>query len=159
MLRNSLRRRMYRGRRAGALAKIIDRATSRLAAAGVGPEWFVAIEVRGRRTGRTIRFPAVVAEYEGGRYVVSMLGEGTNWVRNVRASGGAAVIRHGGCERVRFEDVPVDRRAPILRCYVQRAPGARPHIPVDRHAPVEAFDAIAADYPVFLVTAQPESEQ
>jgi hypothetical protein len=30
--------------------------------------------------------------------------------------------------------------------------GARPHIPVDRHAPLTAFESIAAQIPVFRVT-------
>ena len=154
MLPNWLRRWLYRGRHASALAKILNRAQGRLAAVGIGPDWLVAVEVRGRRTGKTITFPAVVADYQGGRYLVSMLGENTNWVRNVRASGGRAMIRHGHREPVRLDDVAVDRRAPILRCYLQRAPGARAHMPVDPRAPVEAFEAIAADYPVFRVTAE-----
>ena len=37
--------------------------------------------------------------------------------------------------------------------------GARPHIPVDRHAPVEDFERIAAQFPVFRVTTdQPAPE-
>jgi deazaflavin-dependent oxidoreductase (nitroreductase family) len=111
------------------------------------------VEVTGRRSGRTISFPAVIADYDNGRYLVSMLGEDTNWVRNVRASGGHAVLRHGDREPVMLQEVDVDRRAPILRCYLQRAPGARAHIPVDRRAPVEEFERIAARYPVFRVTA------
>jgi hypothetical protein len=82
-----------------------------------------------------------------------MLGEDTNWVRNVRASGGHAVLRHGDREPVVLQEVDVERRAPILRCYLQRAPGARAHIPIDYRAPVEAFEPIAAQYPVFRVTA------
>jgi hypothetical protein len=146
-----LRRRLYRGGRAGALARVLNRAQARLAAAGVGPDWLVTVEVTGRHSGRTIGFPAVLADYQGDRYLVSMLGEDASWVRNVRAAGGRAVIRHGGRESVTLDEVAVDRRAPILRCYVQRAPGARAHIPVDHHAPVDEFEAIAGDYPVFRV--------
>jgi hypothetical protein len=49
--------------------------------------------------------------------------------------------------------VPIDsqQRPRILKLYLQRAPGARPHIPVDKDAPLEAFAAIAADFPVFRV--------
>jgi hypothetical protein len=36
--------------------------------------------------------------------------------------------------------------------YLAVAPGARAHIPVDRDAPVEAFEPIAADIPVFRIT-------
>jgi hypothetical protein len=111
------------------------------------------VEVAGRRTGKTISFPAVIADYDNGRYLVSMLGEDTNWVRNVRAAGGRAVLRHGGREPVILREVDVEHRAPILRCYLQRASGARAHIPVDRRAPVEAFEPIAPQYPVFQITA------
>jgi len=52
-----------------------------------------------------------------------------------------------------LQEVGIDQRAPILRCYLQRASGARAHIPVDRRAPLEAFEHIAARYPVFRVTA------
>jgi hypothetical protein len=38
-----------------------------------------------------------------------------------------------------------------LRVYLQRAPGARPHIPVDKDAPLADFDRIAPAYPVFRV--------
>ena len=147
------RRWLYRRRRASGLARLLNAAQARLAAAGAGPRWLVAVEVTGRRSGKTISFPAVIADYDNGRYLVSMLGEDTSWVRNVRAAGGRAVLRHGGREPVMLREVGAERRAPILRCYLQRAPGARAHIPVDYRAPVEAFAPIAAQYPVFRVTA------
>jgi deazaflavin-dependent oxidoreductase (nitroreductase family) len=150
---DTVRRRLYRRRHASRLAKILNGAQARLAAAGVGPGWLVTVEVTGRRSGKTISFPAVIADYDNGRYLVSMLGDDTNWVRNVRASGGRAVLRNGDREPVTLQEVEVERRAPILRCYLQRAPGARAHIPVDRRAPVEAFEPIAAQYPVFRITA------
>jgi len=71
----------------------------------------------------------VIADYEGERYLVSMLGKEANWVRNVQAAGGMAVLRHGGRKAVRLEEVPVDARSAILRRYLAVAPGARPHIP------------------------------
>jgi deazaflavin-dependent oxidoreductase (nitroreductase family) len=153
---DTARRWLYRRRHASGLARFLNGMQARLAAAGVGPGWLVTVEVTGRRSGRTISFPAVIADYDNGRYLVSMLGEDTNWVRNVRASGGQAVLRHGNRQPVTLQEVDVDRRAPILRCYLQRAPGARAHIPVDYRAPVGAFERIAAQYPVFRVTAADE---
>ena len=47
----------------------------RSAPAGVRPNWLVTLEVPGRRTGRVYSFPVVVAEYDGDRYLVAMLGE------------------------------------------------------------------------------------
>jgi hypothetical protein len=84
-----------------------------------------------------------------------MLGEDTNWVRNVRAARGRALLRHGWREAVCLEEVDPTARPSILRRYLACAPGARPHIPVDRHAPVEDFDQIAPQIPIFRVTAEP----
>ena len=47
----------------------------------------------------------------------------------------------------------MNERAAIIKRYVEKVPGARPHIPVDRHAPVADFEAISQDYPVFRVDA------
>jgi hypothetical protein len=82
-----------------------------------------------------------------------MLGANVNWVRNLKAAGGHAVLRHGRRERVCLEEVEPGARAPILRRYLEVAPGARPHIPVDRAAPLEEFARIAPDYPVFRIRA------
>jgi hypothetical protein len=143
---------MYRGNRPGPLARFMNWLSAVQFAAGVlSPERAVTVEVRGRRSGRTIAFPVAVADYEGGRYLVSMLGERANWVRNVRAAGGRATIRRRGRRRVRLEEVAPALRAPILRRYLAIAPGARPHVPVDRHAPLPAFERIAAAYPVFRI--------
>jgi hypothetical protein len=81
-----------------------------------------------------------------------MLGETASWVRNVRAAGGRAVIRHRRRETVVLEEVAVQRRPPILRRYLALAPGARPHIPVDRRAALEEFKPIAAQFPVLRLT-------
>jgi hypothetical protein len=81
-----------------------------------------------------------------------MLGKDTNWVRNVRAAGGRATLRHGEREKVLLVDVAPELRAPILRRYLKIAPGARPHIPVDRRAPLSEFEKVAADFPVLRIT-------
>ena len=112
------------------------------------------LEVTGRKSGQTVSLPVVVAVVDGERYLVSMLGEQAQWVQNVRAAGGKAVLRSGGCEEVHLEEVPADRRAPILKAYLQRAPGGRPHVPVDKDAPLAEFEKVAADFPVFRVTSR-----
>jgi hypothetical protein len=98
--------------------------------------------------------PVVIAEVGGERYLVSMLGQDVNWVRNVRAAGGDAVLRHGRREAVRLVEVPADARPPVLRRYLEVAPGARAHVAVDRRAPVQAFEKVATAIPVFRVTAR-----
>jgi hypothetical protein len=110
--------------------------------------------VTGRRTGRAISFPLVMADYEGERYLVSMLGDGANWVRNVRAAGGHAVLRHGRREPVLLEEVDPSLRAPILRRYYSLAPGARAFVSVDSDAPLNEFEKIAPSIPVFRVKTE-----
>jgi len=149
---HALDRWLYRGNRPNRLARLINGAMARLAAAGIGPAQLVMLEVAGRRTGKTISFPVVVADYQGERYLVSMLGDKTNWVRNVHAADGRAMLRRGHREVVQLEEVDPGQRAAILRRYLERSPGGRAHIPVGRGSPLEQYDRIAAQYPVFRVT-------
>jgi hypothetical protein len=121
---------------------------------GVAPNYLVTLEVTGRRSGRAISFPLVMAVVDGERYLVSMLGADVAWVRNLRAADGRALLRQGRSEHVRLAEIPVEERAPVLKAYLKRAPGARPHISVDKDAPLEEFAAIAAQIPVFRVLAE-----
>jgi hypothetical protein len=147
---------MYRGGRPGLLARAMNWASAVQFSAGLlSPRRAVTMEVPGRRTGRLVRVPVVVTDYEGERYLVSMLGEDANWVRNVRAAGGLVTLSRHRRERVRLVEVDTSDRAPILRLYLALAPGARPHIPVDRRAPLADFEGIAGRYPVFRVLPAP----
>jgi hypothetical protein len=149
---------LYRGGRPNRFAQLQNRASAVVFAVGIWPQRLGTLEVRGRRSGRVISFPVVITDHEGERYLVSMLGDDAAWVRNVRADDGRAVLRHGRREAVRLEEVAAESRPPILRRYLQLAPGARPHIPVDRHAPVEEFAAVEPRVPVFRITTRSESQ-
>ncbi len=144
-----------RGGRPSRFARLQNRASAAVFAAGIFPRWTAELQVRGRRSGRLVSLPVVIADFEGERYLVSMLGENVNWVRNLKAADYQAVLRHGIRENVRLWEVPVAARAPILRRYLRLAPGARPHIPVDFRAPVAEFEKVAADYPVFRIDPGP----
>lgn len=150
--RYRIRRWLYRGGRPGLAARTLNRFTARLLAAGVmSRPCDMILEVRGRRTGRVVSLPVVVVDYGGERYLVSMLGENANWVKNVRAAEGEAVLRRRGMECVTLEEVPPPERAPILRRYLEVAPGARPHIPLDLRSPSCEHERIAKGYPVFRI--------
>lgn len=107
--------------------------------------------MRGRKSGRTISFPVVVADYHGERYLVAMLGPKTNWVRNLRADG-RAVLKHGRREDVSLVEDHSDERAAVLRRYLELAPGARPFFPIDYRAPFEDFETLVDRYPVFRIS-------
>jgi len=140
---------MYRDGHPHMLARILNRGWAILHSLGISPNYYVTLEVAGRQSGKLIRFPLVMTTLSGERYLVSMLGERTNWVRNVKAAGGKARLQHGISEQVSLNEVDVDQRAPILKAYLEDAPGARPHIPVSKDAPLSEFEKIASKYPVF----------
>jgi hypothetical protein len=91
------------------------------------------------------------------RYVVSMFGTISDWVHNIDAAYGDAVISHGGSQRVRLVPVPPEQRAPILREYVRVASSGRKHFPLPVGAPVADFAAIAAQYPVYRIQRSPSA--
>ena len=147
----ALKRWMYRGGHPNRLTKIMNRGWAWIHSLGIFPDYLVTLEVIGRQSGKIISFPLAMTVIDGERYLVSMLGEETNWVRNVRAAGGKARLRHGMSEQVFLEEVDVRHRAPILKAFLGHAPGARPHISVSKDAPVSEFGTIASKYPVFRV--------
>ena len=150
-VRMSFRKRMYRGGHPNRLAKVLNKGWAIIHSLGISPNYLITLEVVGRKSGKMISFPLVMTVMNGERYLVAMLGEETNWVKNVRAAGGRATLRHGIAEQVRLEEVDAEYRAPILKSYLQRAPGARPHMPVTKDAPISEFENVATQYPVFRV--------
>lgn len=147
----TFKRWLYRGGRPHRLAQLLNRGWAILHAAGILPTSFVTLEVTGRKSGKVINFPLMMLTNNGERYLVSMLGDEANWVQNVRAADGRARLIHGSSELVRLSEVAVAERAPLLKAYLRIAPGARPHIPVSKDAPLAAFAAVAPSYPVFRV--------
>ena len=147
---SAFQRWQFRGGRPNRSARVLSRLLGIAFAAGIGPNQAVTIEVRGRTTGRKISFPVVVVDYEGERYLVAMLGDKTNWVRNLRADN-RAVLQRGRRESVSVVEDFSGNRAAILRRYLNLAGGARPFFPIDRRAPLGDFERIVEEYPVFRV--------
>jgi hypothetical protein len=109
------------------------------------------LQVKSRGSGRLCSTVLVVASHQGQRYLVSMLGDSSEWVQNVRAAGGKAFIKRGRSRPVMLTEISPEERAPILKAWCQVATSGRNHLPVPHNAPVSAFEAIAADYPVFRI--------
>ncbi len=149
--RNDRFRAMYAGGRGNATARRYSRFWIGAIRAGLMPRRWVVLEVPGRRTGRPTRFPLGMADVGADWYLVSMLGHECNWVRNVRAADGLATIRRLRAVRCRLVAIPPADRAPIIKRYLEVAPGGRPHIPVDQNAPLEEFEEVADRFPAFRV--------
>lgn len=122
----------------------------------------VALHMTGRRSGRSRAVAVTWIEFNRQRYLVSMLGEESDWVHNVRAVGGEVVIRRGRRKPVKLHELPILERAPILQAWLGRTGFSsipRKYLRLDRHAPLADFEKIAADYPVFRIeNAHPAAE-
>ncbi len=142
---------MYQGGRPNAAAKEVHRSF----AAGFQPRlvpFAAVLRVRGRHSGRPIDVPLVTVRHRGHWYVVSMLGDQANWVRNIRACDGAAILTHGRRRPVRLVEISSTDRAPIIKRYLLIAIGARPHVDLAWNAPIGEFEREAHRYPVFRIT-------
>jgi deazaflavin-dependent oxidoreductase (nitroreductase family) len=149
--RNWLMRLLYRDWRPTRLGRWINRLNCWWSGLGLPPKIQAALEVRGRTSGQVRTLPVVIATVEGERYLVSMLGAQSDWVKNVEAAHGRAVMRQGARYPVRLELVPRDQRAPILKEYVRIAHSGRRHFPLPPGAPLAEFEAIAGRYPVYRI--------
>ena len=152
---NALFRLFYRGWRPTRLGRWVNRIAGWLSATGLLPASQVAVEVRGRKSGRTRLNPAVIATVEGKQYLVAILGPESQWVKNVEAAGGNVTIRRGRRRRVHIVLVPPDQRALVLQEYVRVASSGRQHFPVRASDPLSKFAAIADRYPVYRVDPVP----
>lgn len=118
---------------------------------GLMPKILLTLQVKDRSTGRLCTNILVVAKHQGQRYFVSMLGDSSEWVQNVRAAGGKAFIKRGGSRPVILTEISAQERAPILKAWCQVATSGRQHLPVSPQAPISDFEAIAEYYPVFRI--------
>jgi hypothetical protein len=141
----------YRAWRPTRPGKFVNRCWARLSGMGLTPRILLTLEVRGRTSGRLRSNVLVPVMYGGQQYLVSMLGDRSEWVRNVRAACGEAYVKRGKRRPVKLTEVPPAERAPILKAYCQVATEGRHHFPVSPTAPVAEFEPIAERYPVFCV--------
>jgi hypothetical protein len=142
--------------RPGALERILGRTLVLLVRIGLVRGHFYVLEVRGRRSGRTISLPVDPLDLDGRRYLVCARGN-SNWVRNARTVGEVALVR-ALCRRYyAVRELSPGLRPPVLKAYLDRFAGeVQRFFPVPKGSPVEAFTDLAPHYPVFEL--QPPDE-
>jgi deazaflavin-dependent oxidoreductase (nitroreductase family) len=149
---HSLLRYFYRDWRPTRAGRWVNRFTAWLTRLGLFPALMAVLEVRGRKSGEPRTVPVVIATVAGKGYLVSMLGPQSDWVKNVEAAGGAAILHEGRRQRpVHLVAVPVAERGPIIQEYVRVATSGRTHFPVAVDAPLSKFQAVADRYPVYRI--------
>ncbi|ANY05662.1 nitroreductase/quinone reductase family protein [Pseudonocardia sp. HH130630-07] len=136
--------------------RILNPLVGALATRGVLPGGTVVLAVAGRVSGEIRSVPLTPFTADGRRCLVSPRGD-TDWVRNLRASGGAAELRSGGGpERIRAVELDRAGAVPVLRSYLRglgRSAGLL--FPgLSDTASDEEITAAAHRHPVFEVTAR-----
>jgi hypothetical protein len=141
----------YRGWRPTRFGRAWNRLYAWVSGLGVLPRMLVTLQTSDRDSGHAASNILVAATYQGQRYLVSMLGDQSEWVKNVRAANGIASIKRGRSQPVHLTEIPPHERAAILKAWAHVATSGRHHLPVAHDARVSDFESIASDYPVFRI--------
>ena len=135
--------------RPGTIERRFGRALVALIRIGLVRGHFWVLEVRGRRSGRTITLPVDPLDLDGRRYLVCARGE-SDWVRNARAAGEVVLARAMRRQRYTVRELPAQERPPVLKAYLDRfATEVQRFFPIPKGSPPSAFVDLAAGYPVF----------
>src|ERR1700740_281149 len=137
--------------RPGALERILGRTLVFLVRVGLVRGHFYVLEIRGRKSGKTISLPVDPLDFEGQRYLDCARGN-ANWVRNARAAGEVVLVRPIHRQRYAARELPPDMRPPLLKAYLDRfASEVQRFFPVPKGSAVESFNDLAPRYPVFAL--------
>jgi deazaflavin-dependent oxidoreductase (nitroreductase family) len=132
---------------------VFNRIVAALTRAGISVWGSRVLEVRGRTSGEPRRTPVNLLTLGGERYLVAPRGH-TQWVRNLRASGGEGRLLLGrGGEPFTATELTDDEKPALLRAYLKRwrwetgvfFGGVGPT------SPDEDLRRIAPDHPVFRI--------
>jgi hypothetical protein len=141
-------------RKPAAVERMFGRALTSLVRIGLIRGHFFVLEVRGRKSGRTVSLPVDPIDIDGHRYLVCARGN-SNWVRNARAAGEVVLVRAMRRRRYAVREIPTETRPPILKAYLDRfATEVQRFFPVAKGSAVEAFNDLAPRYPVFELLPQ-----
>lgn len=115
------------------------------------------LRVKGRSSGLWRSHPVNLLSYEGVRYLVAPRGL-TQWVRNIRVSGGGELVLGRHAEPFRAVEISDEQKIPILRAYLKRWKFEVGQFfgGVSGDSPEAELRRIAPEHPVFRVDpAQP----
>ena len=131
--------------------RFFNRAFGFLIKIGLGLSHNYLLEVRGRKSGRIYSTPVNLLERGDKKYLVAPRGY-SQWVRNVIANGEASLVKGLKREEIYLKPIADEARPDILKDYLDRyKTTVQRYFPIQAGSPVEAFQPLAARYPVFEV--------
>jgi deazaflavin-dependent oxidoreductase (nitroreductase family) len=129
---------------------VFNRIVAGLTRMGVSIAGSRVLEVPGRKSGQPRRTPVNLMTFDGQRYLVAPRGH-TQWVRNLRASGGGKLFVGRRSENFTAVELGDAEKPPLLRAYLKRWKWEVGQFfgGVGPDAPEEELLRIAPDHPVF----------
>ena len=136
---------------------VIERAFNRvfglLVGLGLGLKHNYLLQVRGRKSGKLYATPIDLLEMDGKRFLVAPRGR-TQWVRNAEAAGEVTLKRGSFRQSFRLRAIPDGEKPVLLKAYLDRfKTTVQRYFPVAAGSEVQAFESVAANYPVFELLA------
>jgi F420H(2)-dependent quinone reductase len=131
---------------------LVNASVALMTRAGISVWGSRVLRVRGRKSGEWHSHPVNVLTYNGEQYLVSPRGL-TQWVRNIRVSGGGELVLGNKVRRFEAVEIPDTEKAPIVRAYLKRFAFEVGTFfrGVKADSPEEELRRIAPDHPVFRV--------
>jgi deazaflavin-dependent oxidoreductase (nitroreductase family) len=132
---------------------VFNRIVAGLTRMGVSIAGSRVLEVPGRKSGQPRRTPVNLMTFDGQRYLVAPRGH-TQWVRNLRASGGGKLFVGRRSEDFTAVELGDAEKPPLLRAYLKKWKWEVGQFfgGVGPDAPEEELLRIAPDHPVFRLS-------
>jgi deazaflavin-dependent oxidoreductase (nitroreductase family) len=132
---------------------VLNRMVAGLTRLGVSLWGSRILEVPGRKTGEPRRTPVNLMAFEGQRYLLAPRGH-TQWVRNLRVSGGGKLFVGRRSEDFTAVELDDTEKPDLLRTYLRKWKWESGQFfgGVGPDAPEEEIRRIAPDHPVFRIS-------
>ena len=129
---------------------IFNRGVALMVKLGIGVYGSRVLEVRGRKSGEWRQTPVNLLTVDGQDYLVAPRGH-TQWVRNIRVSGGGRLRLGQRTQEIKVVELPDEQKPPVLRAYLKRLAWEVKAFfdGVDASSTDEQLLVVAPDHPVF----------
>ena len=115
----------------------------------------VLLTVPGRKSGALRTTPVTILEWNGERWLQSPFGD-VNWVRNLRAAGGATLTRGRRVESISVEEATHEEAARVYKGRFASFPSMiKGYFDVTADSPIEEFEREPPRHPMFRVVVEP----
>ncbi len=129
--------------------KVFNRVYGSLVGIGLGFSYNYLLQVRGRKTGKLYSTPIDRLEWNGKQYLVAPRGR-AQWVRNAEAAGEITLKKGSQRQKFRLRSLRDTEKLQILKAYLDTFKReVQRYFPIPAGSPIEAFAAIADNYPAF----------